>query len=133
MIEEWVQIENYEGYYEVSNQGRVRGVDRIASNGNKITGRMLKIINGTNGYKKVNLSKEGKIKSFYVHQLVAIHFLENPNNYENVKHKKSDKSKNAASDLEWCDIQENVKNAKCNGINFGRPKNVQKEDMHERN
>ena len=74
----WRDIIGYEGYYQVSNQGRVRSLDRwvIYKNGRKrfYKGRFFE--GGyTNGYRQVGLSREGKTEIFLIHQLVAMTFL----------------------------------------------------------
>ena len=40
-IEEWRPVSGYEGAYEVSDQGRVRSVDRVDSAGRRLRGRVL--------------------------------------------------------------------------------------------
>ena len=76
--EEWRDIPNYIGIYQVSDLGNVRSVDRFGWNGrvrHKIKGIELSKINHNAGYYFVNLSKQGKSKPLLVHQLVAIAFL----------------------------------------------------------
>ena len=68
-MEEWKQLPNYENY-EVCNLGKVR---------NKKTGRILKPSNN-GGYQYVGLSSNGLTKTFRIHQLVGLCFIENPNN-----------------------------------------------------
>ena len=61
----WVDIKGYEGFYQVSNQGRVRSLDReVIRNGRttKLKGRVLKQNVDSKGYLCVNLSKENKTK-----------------------------------------------------------------------
>ena len=92
----WKPIDGYENY-EISNKGRVR------SNPNKTRSsvRILKQGN-VNGYKNVSLCKDGKLKSFVVHRLVAIAFLDNPYNYPCINHKSEEKDNNDVTNLEWC-------------------------------
>lgn len=100
MIEIWKTIENYPNY-EVSNMGEVR---------RKSTQRVLKpqILGGKNGYKAVYLAKSrgDKQKWEYVHRLVAIHFIPNPNDYPIVNHL-GEKMDCRAINLEWCDAARN--------------------------
>lgn len=105
MKEIWKPIKGFEGYYEVSTNGRVRSVDRIIhySNG-KVVYYQGKIISQSNrvGYLRVDLNKDGKHKSYNVHRLVAEAFLENPNNLQCVNHKDENKQNNNINNLEWC-------------------------------
>jgi len=80
MAEEiWKAIPGYEGYYEVSNLGQVRSLDReILHKKHGIQKRKGKIVSshiGKRGYLSTYLSKEGKIKTLKVHQVVAMAFL----------------------------------------------------------
>ena len=88
MKEIWKPIKDYEGYYEVSNFGRVRSLDRYVQHYSKhrfYQGKILAENEYPNGYKYVNLSKDGKHKTILIHRLVAIAFLPNPNNLTEVK------------------------------------------------
>lgn len=97
MIEIWKDILGYEGLYQVSNLGNVRSLNYRRSGKTKL------LKQGTdNGYKRVELSKNGKKKKYWVHRLVAIAFISNPNNYKEVNHKDEDKSNNNVNNLEWC-------------------------------
>lgn len=97
MIEIWKDILGYEGLYQVSNLGNVRSLNYRRSGKTKL------LKQGTdNGYKRVELSKNGKKKKYWVHRLVAISFISNPNNYKEVNHKDEDKSNNNVNNLEWC-------------------------------
>ena len=53
----WLPIKNYEGFYEVSDTGLVRSVDRISRHKHFIKGRVLKSTPGGRGYLEVSLSK----------------------------------------------------------------------------
>ena len=79
MIEEFRDIPNYEGIYQVSDMGRVKSLDRMIteSNGKKrlLNGRVLKPFFSTTGYFNVGLRKDNKLKTIRVHQLVAMSFL----------------------------------------------------------
>ena len=101
MEEVWKEIEGYEGKYQVSNFGRVKSLNY--SN----TGEEHILKQGKTGRDKdyycVGLSKNGKLKSYLVHRLVAIAFIQNPNNLPQVNHKDEDKSNNCVWNLEWCD------------------------------
>lgn len=81
--EYWVPIEGYEGWYEVSDQGRVRSVDRVVTfkngKGSRFyKGQILKF-RYHNGYAMVNLNKNKKMREHYVHRLVIENFTLHPN------------------------------------------------------
>ncbi len=63
------------------------------------------------GYMAVKLRKDGKRKQHYVHRLVALAYLDNPENLSDVNHKDGDKSNNSVSNLEWVNRSENLKHA----------------------
>lgn len=109
IIEEWKPIEGYEGLYEVSNLGRVKSLNYNRTKQEKI----LKQGKMKNGYLYVILCKEGKMKIFYIHRLVATTFIENPNNFRFVNHKDENKTNNLVSNLEWCTHQYNIKYGTC--------------------
>lgn len=107
MIDEvWKDIRGYEGYYQVSNLGNVRSLDRVCdcSNGVKIrhSGRILANAKNRNGYLSVTLYVDKKHKTMRVHRLVAEAFVPNPNNYDEVNHIDENKENNRSSNLEWC-------------------------------
>ena len=103
----WKDIEGFEGYYMVSNLGRVKSVERTVWNGKScyktVHERILKVWTRANGYLIVNLSKDGKEKTYMIHRLVATAFCENQMGYTEVNHIDEDKTNNCADNLEFCD------------------------------
>lgn len=100
--EEWRPVVGYEGYYEVSNLGTVRGIDRYDCKGRRIKGKVLQKKVEHTGYVSTVLTRNGKPKSYKVHRLVAEAFIPNPDNLPQVNHKDEDKSNNTVWNLEWC-------------------------------
>lgn len=98
--EEWKDIENYEGLYQISNLGRVKSLGNGKSGNSKE--RILKQKINKNGYCCVALCKEGKPKYYQVHRLVAQTFLPNPDNLPQVNHIDENKQNNCVSNLEFC-------------------------------
>ena len=106
----WKDVAGYEGYYQVSNLGRVRSLDRIASNGRKIKGKILSTkVNTPPYYPRVSLSVNGKMKLVQVHRLVAQAFVYNPDpeHKTQVGHKDESRTNNRADNLEWVTPKEN--------------------------
>lgn len=97
--------------YEVSNFGRVRSLPRVIMRKNGIIqtfkGRILKQSKALR-YNTVVLSVNGNIKSFYVHRLVAMSFVCNIHNYNEVNHIDENCRNNRADNLEWCTHIDNL-------------------------
>lgn len=97
-MEQWKEIVNFEGLYEISSFGKVRRIHKDPR-----SSKYKELAQDTSrGYKKVTLYKNGKGYKKQVHRLVAEAFLPNPNNLEQVNHKDEDKSNNNVNNLEWC-------------------------------
>lgn len=99
--EVWKDVQGFKGYYQVSNEGNVRSVDRTNKDGRKYKGRQLSLRTDHRGYKDVMLYKEGIAKRVKVHRLVAEAFIPNPNNLPQVNHLNEVKDDNNVSNLEW--------------------------------
>jgi hypothetical protein len=115
-IEEWKAIADSNGTYYISNHGQVKsykfGKERILKPG---------LIGDKNKqYLAVDLILKGKRKSHKIHRLVAMFFVDNPNNKPQVNHKDGDKLNNHFHNLEWVTSQENTqhgwKNGLCEGV-----------------
>ena len=111
MTEEWRDIKGYEGYYQVSNLGRVRSVDRYCAcwSSVRFVKGALKNVRPHNGYLVVDLSLNGKSKTISVHRLVAQAFIPNTDNLPQVNHKDENKQNNCVDNLEWCTCEYNIK------------------------
>lgn len=101
MLEEWKIIEEANGY-EISNLGNVR---------NRITQKILKGRFSKSGYLQVSvkLNETQKFSNRYIHRLVAIHWIENPENKKEVNHIDGNKENNTVENLEWVTPSENQK------------------------
>ena len=110
-IEIWKDVENYEGFYQVSNLGRVKSLERDVYNPNGIVHHLKEkiLVPGLNndGYANVNLYKNGKGKNIKVHRLVAEAFIPNPENKSQINHKNEVKIDNVVENLEWCEARYN--------------------------
>ena len=120
-MEIWKDIPGYEGYYQVSNIGRVKSLERIvhykpgSKSGNPhkchvVRERILAQRIGDRGYYVVTLSKDNERKIALVHRLIAIAFIPNqdPNTMNDINHKDGCRSNNDINNLEWCTRRDNV-------------------------
>lgn len=98
----WKDIPGYEGVYQASNLGRIRGLDRTDISGRKWRGKILTQC-VCKGYKKVGLNHNRVNKQYFVHRLVALAFLPKPEGYDQINHKDENPFNNKVENLEWCD------------------------------
>jgi hypothetical protein len=124
-MEIWKDINGYEGYYQISNKGNVRSVDRFDGVHDR-TGTVIKQNLKSNGYLQVGLRKHNQRKYIGVHRLVAIHFIDNPENKPQVNHIDGNKQNNTVENLEWVTQEENQQHA----IRTGLRKNVRRRENH---
>jgi len=62
------------------------------------------------GYYKVDLCKNGKHKHFFIHRLIALYYIPNPDNKPNIDHKDRNRKNNNISNLRWATQKENMNN-----------------------
>lgn len=114
--EEWRDVVGYESLYMVSSLGRVIGLPRVYMRYkgiNRKDYRILKNIRHQRGklfYYRVSLSKDYERKLIYVHRLVAMAFIPNPNNYPFIDHIDRNGLNNSVSNLRWCTQEMNMRN-----------------------
>ena len=117
----WSEVTGYEGLYEVSDTGLVRGVDRFVTDKNGIKrswkGRMIAFRLNSRGYLSVKLYKNGKSRTLVIHRLVATAFILNPHKLPLVNHLDGNKVNNEVINLEWVTPSINVKHAYDMGLN----------------
>lgn len=109
-VEIWKDIKGFEGFYQVSNLGRIRSLARKSKGrwGQKIfNGIVLQPVVSDRGYIKARLYKSGKGITIRVHRVVAEAFVPNPHNYAEVNHKNEIKTDNRSENLEWSDRKHN--------------------------
>ena len=125
MNEIWKPIRDYEGLYEVSNLGRIK---RLGNDKNRKE-KILKPYKNKLGYLRVTLSKDNKVKYMFIHRLVAIAFIPNPENKPCIDHINTIPSDNRVENLRWATYKENMNNGLTkeklsgeNSNNYGKPR-----------
>ncbi len=113
ILEEWIDIPEYVGRYQISSLGNVKSLKRQVKTNRglrTVKERILKVYFDGGGYSKVALSKDSKTKSFYVHVLVAVAFLGHvPCGFEIVvDHIDENPHNNNLSNLQLLTTRENI-------------------------
>ena len=109
-MELWKDIPNTNGEYRISSNGKIVTTK---------TGRVHKVTIDERGYERVRLFKVNRKRMFKVHRLVAITFIPNPYNKEQVNHKDGNKRNNCVDNLEWVTNLENMRHSRQNGLHDG--------------
>jgi hypothetical protein len=90
-----MEIDGYDGDYWIDTSGNVFSVK---------SNKFLKPGKDKDSYLRVILCKNGKTKNYLVHRLVAMTYLDNPNNLPQVNHINRIRDDNGVENLEWCTI-----------------------------
>jgi NUMOD4 motif-containing protein/HNH endonuclease len=115
-MEIWADIKGYEGYYQVSNHGRVRSIRRVVVHTRRwrttriLPARIL-VPQMSGGYYVVRLSKRARAKTIKVHRLVAIAFVPKRYGRPIINHKDGNKLNNLPVNLEWSNNSHNMLHA----------------------
>lgn len=113
MEEIWKDVPGYEGYYQASNFGRIKSLEKIVKHNcggpKKLNERILNGTISSFGYIRVDLSKEGKSRRFAVHRIIAETFLGKSDLI--VNHIDGVKTNNNIENLEYVTTQENTAHA----------------------
>ena len=105
---------DFTGWYEVSNKGRAKSLDRIVTDtrGRNVpyNGQLLGLFQGADGYVRVYLRKNENDITIPIHRLVALRFIPNPDpeHKTQVNHIDEDKTNNCVENLEWVTNNENA-------------------------
>ena len=93
-------VVGYEGIYGITSCGKVWSYKRK---------KFLTPGVNNKGYLYVNLCKDGKVKKYKIHRLVAEAYIPNPNNLPQVDHIDNDKAHNYVNNLQWITNRDNVR------------------------
>lgn len=109
--EVWKPIPDFEGFYEVSNMGRIKSLERkekLNPFGRKSIIKERILAPGVNtGYLRVGLVKDGARTSIYIHRAVALAFIQNTEKKNQVNHKDGNRQNNIVDNLEWVSNSDN--------------------------
>lgn len=112
MEEIWKAIPGYEGYYQASNTGKYRSLDREVKRKDgvvmHIKGRELKLHKGLDDYALMELCIDSKVHSVLAHRVIAQLFLDDFDPNLTVNHKDGDKFNNSVENLEMMTLKENL-------------------------
>jgi hypothetical protein len=117
--EHWKDISELNGYYQVSNFGRVKSIKRIVNIGKHkriINEKIINPIKTKVGYSVINITYPSR-KQFLIHRLVAKVFIPNPENKQQVNHIDGNKANACVSNLEWVSCKENSQHSHNTGLN----------------
>lgn len=101
-------IPGYEGY-QVNQLGDVKALNYGRMGFEKVMQPNKQKSKNGKYYWRIGLRKNGKTEKRLVHDLVAMTFLSNPNNYQMVNHKDENGLNNNIDNLEWCTNQYNAR------------------------
>jgi hypothetical protein len=104
-------VKGYEGIYKVSNLGRIKSMTRLSDANMCISEKILNPWFHKKGYLSVGLSKQKKVKTHFVHRLVAEAFLCKKESSDQVNHIDGKKANNDTNNLEWCSASENIQHS----------------------
>lgn len=111
--ETWKNIEGYETFYKISNLGRVKSLAKTITRKDgevrNLSEKIIKPFLTKKGYKQIVLTKDGDKKKHYIHRLVALAFISNPDQLPEVNHINEDKLDNAVENLEWLSRLDNMR------------------------
>lgn len=99
---EWRNVDGFGGIVQVSNTGAVRSTGTCSHPPHEYVQRL-----SCWGYYVVHIHLGDKNKILPVHRLVALSFVDNPENKPQVNHIDGNKKNNNADNLEWCTASEN--------------------------
>lgn len=105
-MEKYIIINEFNNY-AISNLGNIKNIKK---------GNILTPYLNANGYLTYTFCQDGIKKTFRIHRLVALYFIDNPNNLPYVNHKDGDKTNNKVENLEWCTAKENDNHARNTGL-----------------
>jgi hypothetical protein len=96
---------------------------------NKKTNRQLKLYRSKVGYIVVDIFENNKRTKYYLHRLLAIHFIPNPENKREINHKDGNKLNNSFDNIEWVTPSENRLHAYSTELTKGTPRKTSNAEL----
>lgn len=119
-------IPGYEGLYAATEDGKIYSYKKKD---------FIDPHSYNNGYKQIQLHKDGKVKNYRWHRLIAMTFIPNPDNLPQVNHKDENKDNNRVENLEWCTQEHNInhgtRNERTSSKNKKRVRCIETEEIFE--
>jgi len=97
---EFYDLKDYENEYQINKNGEIKNKKR----------NIIMNPKNTNGYLRIGLRKNGIRKFYFIHRLLAIQFIDNPNNYDLVDHIDNNRLNNDLENLRWINYSGNCRN-----------------------
>lgn len=114
-MENWVPIAGYERYYEVSDAGQVRSLDRLDAQDNMIRGRILRPDVRPSGHLRVTLCRNSRTRRFWVHRLVLNAFVGPISPGLEACHNDGNPKNNRVANLRWDTKSANARDRRKHG------------------
>ncbi len=129
VMEIWKDVVGWEGYYQVSNKGNVRSLERMSrvnpkSTGLRKMGGRERVLTPRNGYLYVQLTANGRAKVYQVHYLVLTSFSGERKDKQVCRHLNGNPSDNRIENLAWGTHKENMEDRKKHGNYACGEKNI---------
>tara|TARA_R110000868_G_scaffold219439_1_gene470485 strand:- start:881 stop:1348 length:468 start_codon:yes stop_codon:yes gene_type:complete len=96
---EFYDLKNYEGLYQINKNGEIKNIKK----------NIIMKLKTDKGYLRIGLRKD-KRKFYLIHRLLAIQFIENPNEYKIVDHIDNNPLNNDLENLRWITNSGNCRN-----------------------
>jgi hypothetical protein len=97
-MEIFEDINGYEGHYQINRLGQVRN---ILKERGRVVGKILKPCVCGAGYFVVTLCKNGFKTKYYIHRLIGIQFIPNPENKSTIDHIDRNRTNNNFQNIRW--------------------------------
>ena len=106
-MSDWEDLKDYEGWYQINRDGQIRN---IKAGKGRLIGKIKMPSPVRNNYLQTLLTKDGKGKRYYIHRLLGIQYIPNPDNKPEIDHIDRNPMNNSIDNLRWATTKENANN-----------------------